>query len=215
MPPVTSAFLCPYSLDILFSKLLNPCSYVSVRVQVSRPYKTTGNVIVLTLTFLNSKREDKEFWTKWHQIFPESNRLIISSGSKLLFVSPTPRNLNFPIFSKDILAIFVLWREKYRVEQNRRKSKEKTDIREEGNRERKTIKENKEKYIERIKENKKKEGKKEKIKKWPVEIGNSFYQSNSLRFWKRKYKASYQKCGQNGDRILVSKHLYWSPNFIT
>jgi hypothetical protein len=68
------------------------------------------------------------------------------------------------------------------VEQNRRKSKEKTDIREEGNRERKTIKENKEKYIERIKENKKKEGKKEKIKKWPVEIGNSFYQSNSLRF---------------------------------
>jgi hypothetical protein len=64
MLPVTSAFLCPYILDILFSKLLNLCSYDSVRDQVLRTYKTTRNIIVLhilDLTFLESKQEDKEF----------------------------------------------------------------------------------------------------------------------------------------------------------
>jgi hypothetical protein len=39
-----------------------------VRDQVSHPYKTKGKIIVLYVlifTLLNSRREDKRFWTAW------------------------------------------------------------------------------------------------------------------------------------------------------
>jgi hypothetical protein len=39
-----------------------------VRDQVSQPYKTTGKIMILyilTLTFLDKRREDKRLWTEW------------------------------------------------------------------------------------------------------------------------------------------------------
>jgi hypothetical protein len=40
----------------------------SVRDQVSHRYRTTGKIIVLCVLifmFLDSRREDKRFWTEW------------------------------------------------------------------------------------------------------------------------------------------------------
>jgi hypothetical protein len=46
--PVTSPLLGPYILlRTLFSHTLNLCSFLSVRDQVSHPYKTTGRIMVL------------------------------------------------------------------------------------------------------------------------------------------------------------------------
>jgi hypothetical protein len=61
--PVTSSLLGPnILLRTLFSNILRLCSYLSVRDQVSHPYKTTGRIMVLyilTFTFLDSRRYDK------------------------------------------------------------------------------------------------------------------------------------------------------------
>jgi hypothetical protein len=68
-PPITSYLL---GLNIvpsyLFANILSLCSSFNVRDQVSHPYKTIGKIIVLhilILTFLDSRREDKIFWTEW------------------------------------------------------------------------------------------------------------------------------------------------------
>jgi hypothetical protein len=47
---------------------LQHCSSLNVRDQVSHPYRTTGKIIVwyiLICMFLDSRREDKNFWTEW------------------------------------------------------------------------------------------------------------------------------------------------------
>jgi len=51
--PTASSLLCPnILLTTLFLNDLNPCSSLSVRDQVSYPYKTTGKIMVLyALTF--------------------------------------------------------------------------------------------------------------------------------------------------------------------
>ena len=67
--PVTSPLLGPnILLNTLFSNTLSPRSSLSVRDQVSRPYKTTGKITVLCILifiFLDSKLEDKRFCTEW------------------------------------------------------------------------------------------------------------------------------------------------------
>jgi hypothetical protein len=64
----------PYPTLVLFSNTLSLCSSLSVRDQVSHPYKTTGRIMVLyilTFTFLEIKRENKRLWTKQRQAFLE------------------------------------------------------------------------------------------------------------------------------------------------
>jgi hypothetical protein len=65
--PVASSLLgLNILLSILFSNTLSLCSSLSVRDQVSHPYKTTGKIIVLytpIFVFLDSSLEDKRFCT--------------------------------------------------------------------------------------------------------------------------------------------------------
>jgi len=62
-PPTTSSLLGPnILLSTLFSYTINLCSSLSVRVIVSRPYKTTDKIIifyVLIFKFLEMRREDQ------------------------------------------------------------------------------------------------------------------------------------------------------------
>jgi hypothetical protein len=51
-------------------------SSLNVKDQVSRPYRTTGKIIVLhilIITFLDSTHEDRKFSTEWYQELPEFN----------------------------------------------------------------------------------------------------------------------------------------------
>jgi hypothetical protein len=68
-PPVISFLFCPHILlSILLSNTLSPCASPNVRDQVSHPYRSTGKIILLYIvifTFLDSRREDKRFWTEW------------------------------------------------------------------------------------------------------------------------------------------------------
>ena len=73
--------------------------------QDSHSYKTTGEIIFLYIsifTFLDSKLQDKRFFTKWQQASPEFNLLLISSAMKFLFVSIVPIYLNFTRLSNDL-----------------------------------------------------------------------------------------------------------------
>jgi hypothetical protein len=52
----------------LFFSTLNLCPFLSVRDQVSHPYKTGGRIMVfyvLIFKFLRRRGEDKSFWTQW------------------------------------------------------------------------------------------------------------------------------------------------------
>jgi hypothetical protein len=66
-PPVSRNFI-PLRSKYSPQHTLSLCSSLNVRDQASRPYRTTGKIIVLYIlifTFLNSSREDKTFCTKW------------------------------------------------------------------------------------------------------------------------------------------------------
>jgi hypothetical protein len=66
---VTSSLFGPnILLSTLFSNTLSLCSSLKVRDQVSHPYTTTDNIMVLYILivkFFDSNREDRRFWTKW------------------------------------------------------------------------------------------------------------------------------------------------------
>ena len=67
--PVTSSLLRPnILLYTLFSNTLSLRSSLSVGIQISHPYKTTGKIIVLYIIIfkcLDSKPVDKRFCTTW------------------------------------------------------------------------------------------------------------------------------------------------------
>jgi hypothetical protein len=68
LQPITSSLLGPnILLSTLFSNTLSLYSSLNVWDQVSHPYRTTGNIIVLYILIftLQDRWGDKRFWTEW------------------------------------------------------------------------------------------------------------------------------------------------------
>jgi hypothetical protein len=63
---------------------------------------------ILTLTFLDSRRDAKTLWAEWQQAFPKFSLLLISSWIQFWSVSVVPKYLNFAMLSKDLFPIFML-----------------------------------------------------------------------------------------------------------
>ena len=81
--PVTSFLLGPnIFLSTLFSNTLNLCFSLNVTDQVSHPYKTKDNIIVLYILIfilLDSKLDDKIFCAECKQSIPNFNLLSVYS----------------------------------------------------------------------------------------------------------------------------------------
>jgi hypothetical protein len=96
--PVTSSLLGPNTLlNTLFSNILSLRSSLNVSDQVSHPYKTTGQIVVLYIlifNFLDSNLEDNRFCTEWQPAFPNFNLLLISSWIEFWSVNVVPRYMN-------------------------------------------------------------------------------------------------------------------------
>ena len=111
--PVTSSLLGPnIPLNTLFSDTLSVRSSLYVSYHVLNPYKTTGKIIVLCMLifkYLDNKVEDKRFFTKWQQAFPDFILHLISSWREFWFVKFVPKYLNSSTYSKDLISIFILW----------------------------------------------------------------------------------------------------------
>ena len=85
---------CKYLSRYIFLKR-NLNSFLNVRDQVSHPYKPPGKVIVfciLTSVILETKQEDKWYWIKQEQVFPElsprnffMNAILICLGCSQIF----------------------------------------------------------------------------------------------------------------------------------
>jgi hypothetical protein len=77
-----------YSPQHLNLKLLNLCSSLRVGDQVSHLYKTTGKLqFFVYFNIQVFRQEDKRFWTKLYQIFPELKLFFIYSWMKFWFVT--------------------------------------------------------------------------------------------------------------------------------
>jgi len=119
---VTSHLLCPnILLSNLFSKTLDLHSSLSISDQVSLPYKTTGNIIVLYISFfifLDRKLENKRFCTEWQQEFPDFNLLLIldiqlwfvtSKSSPMINLDLSTQNCFYsPLSSQSLSYMLVL-----------------------------------------------------------------------------------------------------------
>ena len=71
------------------------CSSLNVRDQISVIQNNRQNysTVILTFIFLDSKKEDKIFWTKWQQAFP-SSICSFSSRTQFWLLIVVPRYLN-------------------------------------------------------------------------------------------------------------------------
>jgi hypothetical protein len=79
-PP--SALTSLLFLSTMVSITLSPCVSFHMRDQISHPYETTVLIIVLctsVLKFVDTKREEKRYWTDWYEAMPEFNLLFLSS----------------------------------------------------------------------------------------------------------------------------------------
>ena len=110
---VTSSPLGPNILvNTLFSNTLSLHFSVNLSDQVSRPYKTTGKIIVIYISVfksVDSKLEDKRLCTEWQQAFPDFNLLLISSWIEFWFFKVVPKYLNSSTLPNELLSIFILW----------------------------------------------------------------------------------------------------------
>jgi hypothetical protein len=106
---------CHPSFIQIFS--LSPCSqtpvayapYVS-QTQVLNSYRTTGKITVLSMLifrFLDSRWEDRSFWSEWQQALQGFN-LLISSSIKFWSVTLTPNIWTVTPF-QTLFAIFMFW----------------------------------------------------------------------------------------------------------
>jgi hypothetical protein len=68
--------------------------------QVSYPYKTRGTIIVLCISLLYNKMEDKRFCTEWQQAYPDFKMLLISSRVQFWFLGLLHNNWTGPPFQR-------------------------------------------------------------------------------------------------------------------
>jgi hypothetical protein len=103
-PPVSYYFMplgVKFLLSAFFSYNLGLRFSLKVRHQVSYPHKTKGKIGVLhilILIFLDSRRDDRKFWTKWKEALPEINLVFILSWIKLWVVAVVPNILTLSRF---------------------------------------------------------------------------------------------------------------------
>jgi hypothetical protein len=79
-------------------------STLNVSDQVSHPFKTTDKIIVIYILiciFLDSKIEDKRFFTDRWQDFPNFKLLLISSGIEFLFFKVFPLDMRWRHLLRD------------------------------------------------------------------------------------------------------------------
>jgi hypothetical protein len=86
-------------------------SYLNMRNEPSHPYKTTGETVffyILIFMSLDSRWDNKRFWTECKKAFPKWKLLLMFSWIfRFLFV--ISKYLNFVMFSNNLLANFILW----------------------------------------------------------------------------------------------------------
>jgi hypothetical protein len=90
-------------LSTLFSNTHSLCATLNVRDDVLRPHKTTSRIMVsyiLTLTFLDSRRENRKLWTLVFYL------LLVPSCMQFWSVSVVPKYS--ATSSKDLFAVFML-----------------------------------------------------------------------------------------------------------
>jgi hypothetical protein len=107
--PATFFVLGPYVLlSTLFSDTGSRCFSLMWNTRFHSHTKQRVKLlfyIFYSFKFLEMRRKDNRFWTKWYSA-PEFNLLLISSWMQFEVV---PMYLTFARFSKDLLAVVRLW----------------------------------------------------------------------------------------------------------
>jgi hypothetical protein len=70
-------------------------------------FNQTDGRHILTFTSLDSKQENKRFWTEWRRTLPEFHFLLISSWIKFRFVIVFPKYFNWTTYSNDLVAGYM------------------------------------------------------------------------------------------------------------